>query len=173
MFLLFSLIFSEVHFSVFLFIVLGVFIRGFFLFPVVNIFSISASFSNSRDILLCNVQWKAIMLENIRDGFVISGAVKSRFILKSSANEAEVMIWQLNKPQPDLPAFPAKLPKERETQVVSGIIFSLKGCGGSGKPVFGFACKAVFVGNFFFPAFIEFKMVVGNWKGKTNCSVNS
>lgn len=32
------------------------------------------------------------MLENIRDGFVISGAVKSRFILKSSVSEAEVMI---------------------------------------------------------------------------------
>ena len=99
-----SFIFSGLHSSVLLLTALGTFCKSFPLSSVVNIFPISASFLNSRDIFLCNVQWKAIMLENIRVGFVVS--VKSCCVLKSSRNEAEGMIWQWNKASARSPSLP-------------------------------------------------------------------
>jgi len=46
------------------------------------------------------------MLENIRVSFVVSGAVESYCVLKSSRNEAEGMTWQGNKASARSPSLP-------------------------------------------------------------------
>ena len=113
-------------------------------FPLIWVFLLSCKHLSHLSILfkiqesfLCNVQWKAIMLQNIRDGFVMSGTVKSCCLLKSLVNGAKGMIWLLNKASVRSPSPPQNSPRwERDSGSGWKSFFPLKDCGGSVKPCF-------------------------------------
>lgn len=81
------------------------------------------------------------MLENIRDGFVMSDAVKSRCVLKSAVNEAEGTIWQLNKASARLPSPPRNSLRRERDPGGGWKYFSFKGMWRFWQTyVLGFAC---------------------------------
>ena len=99
------------------------------------------------------------MLENIRDGFIMSEGVKSCCVLKSSVNEAKGMTLTIEQGFSHLSQPSPKLPEETETQVMGESLFPLKESEDSGKHYFGFCLQgraSIYKGGlcspfFFFP----------------------
>lgn len=131
-----SLIFSELHSSVFLPTILGVFVREFSSFFCCKHFSILFKFKR-HFLLQCTM--KGDYVRKYQRWLCRVWRLKSRCVLKSSVNEAKVMISQLNKASARFPSLPPKLSslrRERPRLFLKGLWRPWQTCS------FGFACKA-------------------------------
>lgn len=136
-----SLVFSELHSSVFLPTISGIFVREFSSFFCCKHFSILFKFKR-HFLLQCTM--KGDYVRKYQRWLCHVWRLKSRCVLKSSVNEAKVMISQLNKAAARFPSLPPKLSSLRRERPRCWVeLLFLKGLWRPWQTcIFGFACKA-------------------------------